>query len=100
MSRSTCGAWLTAVRRPSNRAPAGAGRADDCAAHTGIALELFAELLEQVYVLCLFACELKEGAHAIIVALKLRPGVVEHEREYELFDHAEKNQVGVPANLV
>ena len=64
------------------------------------ALELLAEALEQLDVLGLFAGELQQRAHAVVVRLKLRPGMVEHEREDELLDQAEDAEVGVAADLV
>ena len=62
--------------------------------------ELLAEALEEVDVLRLLAREREQRADAVVVAVELRPRVVEHERQDELLHEAEHVQVAVAADLV
>src|SRR5205085_7640113 len=62
--------------------------------------EFLAEALEQLNVFGLFTRELQQRAHAIIVAPELRPRVVQHERQYELFDKTEDAEIGVASDLI
>jgi hypothetical protein len=63
-------------------------------------LKRFTEALEDVDMFGLFAGELQQRAHAIVVALKLRAGVIQHERQDELFYQTEDAQVGGASDLI
>jgi hypothetical protein len=53
-----------------------------------------------VDVLRLFAGELQQRARPVIVLVQLRAGVVDDERQDELFDQPEDVEIGMAANLV
>src|SRR5678815_4637480 len=65
------------------------GRSNRFAERHKACLELLSKLLKQLNVLGFFACELQECAGAIVVFIQVRSHVVQHERQDELFDHAE-----------
>jgi len=48
----------------------------------------------------LLAGEVEQGADAVVVAVQLRAGMVEHEGEDELLHEAEDRQIFMAANLV
>ncbi|MCG3161789.1 MAG: hypothetical protein JMDDDDMK_03003 [Acidobacteria bacterium] len=75
-------------------------RADYSAFVAEAALKLFTEAFEEVDVFGLFARELQQRAHAIIVAMKLRAGVIQHERQDELFHQTEDAQVSGASYLI
>ena len=54
------------------------------------------ELAEQMDVLGFLAGEVEQGADAMVVAVQLRPGMVEHERQDELLDQAEQARYSWP----
>ena len=56
--------------------------------------------LEQVDVLGFLAGEVEQRADAPVVIQQMRPGMIEHEGEDELLDHAEDAQILVRGNLV
>ena len=75
-------------------------RTDRFAVRYETRLELFRKLLEQMNVLGFFPGELQERARAIVVFIQMRPHVIEHERQNELLDDAERVEISVAANLV
>src|SRR5262245_8475750 len=50
--------------------------------------------------LCLFAGELKQGPHAVVVSRWLRPRMIHHVGQNELLDETEHGEILVPPNLV
>src|SRR5690349_15279846 len=62
--------------------------------------KLLPETLEELNVLRLFTRKLQQRAHAVIVAAELRPSVVQHKRQDELFNETEDAQIRVAANLI
>jgi hypothetical protein len=76
------------------------GRADHRAGRSEAAREQRVEQPEQVDVLGLLAGEVEQSADPVIVLVELRAGMVEHERQNELFDHTEQGQIFVAADLV
>src|SRR5205085_12375102 len=83
-----------------NRAGNRLRRTDHGATTAESFFEFLAEALEQLNVFGLFTRELQQRAHAIIVAPELRPRVVQHERQYELFDKTEDAEIGVASDLI
>ena len=57
------------------------GRSDEVALAAEACLEFLAEALEQVNVLGFLAGKLKQRAHAVVVAGKLRTGMIDHVRQ-------------------
>src|SRR5262249_46483991 len=61
---------------------------------------LLAKAFEEVDMFRFFACELQQRAHAIVISLKLRSGVIHQKWENELLDQTENREVGMPSDLV
>ena len=63
-------------------------------------LKLLPEALEELDVFCFFAGKLKQRADALVIPLKLRPGMIQNERQNELFHESENAQVSVASDLI
>src|SRR5690606_15869467 len=75
-------------------------RPDDLAFDRETAGERRVEALEQMNVLGFLAREIEQRAHAIIVIVQLRPSMIEHEWQNELFNQSEHAQIFVRRDLV
>src|SRR5688572_15706678 len=76
------------------------GRADEVARAAEALVELLRKTLEQVNVLGFLAGKLKKGAHAVVVAGKVRTGMIDDVRKDELLDQTEHAEILVSADLI
>src|SRR5918995_7128990 len=76
------------------------GRADEVALAAEALVELFPESLEQVNVFGFLAGELKKSAHAVVIAGKLRTGMIDDVGKNELLDQTEHGEILAAADLI
>src|SRR5262252_5664017 len=62
--------------------------------------ELALKALEQLNVFRFFTRKLEQRPRAVVIRLKLRPGVIDHERQNKLLDQSEDAKIGVTSDLV